>query len=188
MPRPFVLSPTALRVLAITALSLSWLSACGKAEEAAQEAAAEAAIEAMSDAEVDVEDGGQTISGVDEQGNAFSVSQGEAARLPADFPDDLLVPEGFVPQTAMQIEGNAFVAGTAPGELASLTDAITKHMKGEGWAEMMSANEPDKATSMWQRDKRMAVYVIERQDEGQLTLSINHTPAPAETSEEAPTP
>ena len=182
MPRPFVLSPTALRVLAITALSLSWLSACGKAEEAAQEAAAEAAIEAMSDAEVDVEDGGQTVSGVDEQGRAFSVSQGDAAKVPEDFPSGVLMPEGLVLGTSMVVGGSAMVGGTMPGELSELTARIDAHMKGAGWTPVMAMSEAGSSTLLWQRDDRSVSYMLETKPDGQIGVVVSHAVEPKETA------
>lgn len=181
MSRAPLLSLTALRVLAVTALSFSLLTACGKAQEAAEEAAteaaAEAAIESMSDAEVDVEveDGGQTVSGVDEQGRAFSTSQGSAAKIPADFPSDVLVPEGLVLDTSMVVGGNAFVGGTMPGDLAGLAERIDAHMKDAGWASVIAMTQPDSSTLIWQRDKRSVSYLLETKPDGQLGVVISHS-------------
>lgn len=174
MPRAPLLSLSALRVLAVTALSFSMLAACGKAQEAAQEAATEAAIEAMTDADVDVDDGGQTISGVDEQGQAFSVTQGDAATLPADFPTDLLVPEGLVLETSMMVGGNAFVGGTVPGDMAELAGRIEAHMKGAGWSSTMAMADAASTTQLWQRDGRSVSYVIERRGDAQVAVTISH--------------
>lgn len=189
MSRAPLLSLTALRVLAVTALSFSMLTACGKAEEAAQEAAAEAAIEAMTDAEVDIEDGGQTLSGVDDSGQAFSVTQGDAATLPADFPKDVLVPEGLVLETSMVLDGNAFVGGVIEGGMAELAARIDAHMKGEGWTSTMAMTEQHSALRVWQRDERTVNYMIERKDDGRLGLTISHSrEAPAVPADAAPTP
>jgi hypothetical protein len=178
MSRAPLLSLTALRVLAVTALSFSMLAACGKAQEAAEEAVAEAAteaaIEAMSDADVEVEDGGQTLSGVDENGEAFSVAQGDAATLPADFPQDVLVPEGLVLETSMVVGGNAFVGGTLEGDMAALAARIDAHMKGEGWTSTMAMTEQGSTMQVWQRDDRGVNYMIERKDDGKLGLTISH--------------
>lgn len=178
MPRAPLLSLTALRVLAVTALSFSLLAACGKAQEAAEdtaaEAATEAAIESMTDAEVDVEDGGQTVSGVDEQGQAFSVSQGEAATLPADFPSDLLVPEGLVLDTSMVVGSTAFVGGTLTGDLAELSARIDAHMKGAGWTSVMAMSEAGSSTLLWQQGNRSANYMLETKPDGQLGVVISH--------------
>ena len=182
MPRAPLLSLTALRVLAVTALSFSLLAACGKTQEAAEDTAAEAAIEAMTDAEIDVEDGGQTVSGVDEQGQAFTVSQGEAATIPADFPSDLLVPEGLVLDTSMVVGSTAFVGGTLPGDLAELTARIDAHMKGAGWTSVMAMSESGSSTLLWQRENRSVNYMLEAKPDGQLGVVISHAveaPEPA---------
>jgi hypothetical protein len=193
MSRAPLLSLTALRVLAVTALSFSMLAACGKAQEAAEdramEAATEAAIEAMSDADVEVEDGGQTISGVDENGKAFSVTQGDAARLPADFPKDVLVPDGLVLETSMVVDGNAFVGGSLDGDMAELAARIDAHMKGEGWTSTMAMTEQRSTMQVWQRDERGVSYMIERKDDGTLGLTISHSrEAQAVPEQAAPTP
>lgn len=178
MSRAPLLSLTALRVLAVTALSFSLLAACGKAEEAAEdtatEAVAETAIEAMTDAEFDIEDGGQTVSGVDEQGRAFSASQGSAAKIPADFPADVMIPEGLVLDTSMVVGTNAFVGGTLSGELATLAAAIEATMKDAGWTSVMAMTSPESSTLLWERDGRSVSYTIEARPEGQLGLAISY--------------
>ncbi len=185
MSRAPLLSLTALRVLAVTAISFSLLTACGgaqdAAEETASEAVAEAAIESMTDAEVDIEDGGQTVSGVDEQGRAFSASQGEAATIPADFPSDVLVPEGLVLDTSMVVGGSAFIGGTMSGDLADLAARVDAHMKGAGWTSVMAMSEAGSSTLLWQRDERSVSYVIEAKPDGQLGVAISHA-----VEEEAP--
>lgn len=191
MSRAPLLSLTALRVLAVTALSFSLLTACGKAQEAAEEAAteaaAEAAIESMTDADinVDVEEGGQTVSGVDEQGRPFSTSQGTAAKIPADFPSDVLVPEGLVLDTSMVVGANTFVGGTMPGDVAELTTRIDTHMKAAGWTSRMAMSEPESSTLLWQRDDRSVNYMIEAKPDGQLGVVISHSVE--ETAPEAET-
>lgn len=190
MSRAPLLSLTALRVLAVTALSFSLLAACGKADEAAEntatEAVAEAAIEAMTDAEFDIEDGGQTVSGVDEQGRAFSASQGSAAKIPADFPSDVVVPEGLALDTSMVVGTNVFIGGTLPGELATLTAGIDAAMKEAGWTSVMAMTSPESGTLLWKREDRSVSYTIEAQPEGQLGLAISYgideAPAPAGTT------
>jgi hypothetical protein len=180
MSRAPLLTLTALRVLAVTAISFSLLTACGKAQEAAEEAAteaaAEAAIESMTDADIDfdVQEGGQTVSGVDEQGRPFSTSQGTAAKIPSDFPSDVLVPEGLVLDTSMVVGANTFVGGTVPGDVAELTARIDAHMKAAGWTSLMAMNEPGSSTLLWQRDDRSVNYMIEAKPDGQLGVVISH--------------
>jgi hypothetical protein len=191
MPRTPLLTYTALRVLAVTALSFSMLAACGKAQEAAEdaatEAATEAAIEAMTGAEVDVEDGGQTLSGVDEQGRAFSTSQGSAAKIPESFPADVLVPDGLVLDTSTVVGDNTFVGGTLPGDLAALVERIDTHMKDAGWTALMAMTEPSQAQLLWQRDNRSVSYMLETKPDGQLGVVISHAvEASAEAGETAP--
>lgn len=178
MSRAPLLSLTALRVLAVTALSFSLLAACGKADEAAEntatEAVAEAAIEAMTDAEFDIEDGGQTVSGVDEQGRAFSASQGSAAKIPADFPSDVVVPEGLALDTSMVVGTNVFIGGTLRGELATVAAGIDAAMKEAGWTSVMAMTSPESSTLLWKREDRSVNYTIEAQPEGQLGLAISY--------------
>lgn len=177
MPRAPLLSLTALRVLAVTALSFSLLTACGKAEEVAEEAATEAAIKAATDADVDVnvEAGGQTVSGVDDQGRAFTTSQGAAAKIPADFPEDVLVPEGLVLDTAMVVGGSTFLGGTLTGDLADLATRIDAHMTGAGWSSLMAVTEPTSSALLWQRGDRSVSYMIEARPDGGLGVAISHT-------------
>ena len=186
MSRAPLLSLTALRVLAVTALSFSMLAGCGKAEEKAEEAATEAAIEAMSDAEVDVEDGGQTITGVDEEGNAFAVTQGDAARLPADFPKDLLVPEGLALETSIVVGGNMMVGGTVTGERDALAAQYAAHMKDGGWASVLATTDTTMSMQTWQLGQRTVSVMIESREGGTVNLTISHAEEPAVEGETAP--
>ena len=176
MSRTPLISRAALRVLAVTAVSFFLLSACGKAEEAAEDAAAEAAteaaIEAVTDADIDVSDGGQTVSGVDEEGRAFSVTQGEAATLPAGFPADAYLPEGLVLDTAMVVGENIVVGGSLPGSVATLAAEVETRMAAAGWTSMLTMTEPGSSAQRWEQGGRGVTYMIEEQGEGRLGLVI----------------
>ena len=187
MSRTSILS-AAVRVLAVTALALPLLTACGKAEEAAQEAATEAAIEATTDAEVEVSDGGQTITGTDPLGREYAVTQGDAATLPADFPSDVLVPEGLVLDSAVSLGGTVTVGGTLDGEITALAKAIDAHMEGAGWTSAMALNESTSAMRVWQSANRTAMYTIEARDDGKLAMMISHSDEPDPTTSAVATP
>ena len=193
MSRTPILS-AAVRVLAVTALALPLLTACGRAEEAAQETAAEAAVEAAveatTDAEVDISDGGQTITGKDNLGREYVVTQGEAATLPADFPTDVLVPQGLVLDSAMSVGGTATVGGTLDGEITALAKAIDAHMEGAGWTSAMALNESNSAMRVWQNAERTVMYTVEARDDGKLAVMISHSNEadPATGAGAAPSP
>lgn len=178
MSRAPLLSLTALRVIAVTALSFSFLAACAKAGEGAQDAAAEAAIEAGTGMDVDVEDGGQTLSGTDRDGQPFAVTQGDAATLPPDFPDDLLVPEGLVLETSMVFGGSMMVGGVVPGDRTALAGLYSAHMEKRGWTSLMSTNADGMSMQAWQQGRRNVSVMIESKDEGQLGVTISHAEEP----------
>jgi hypothetical protein len=179
MPRAPLLSLAALRVLAVTALSFSMLAACSQTPESTDTpapSAAEAVVEAAPPADEgeDADRVGSAATGVDGQGRSFSVTQGEAAELPAAFPRDLLVPEGLVLDTAMGVGGDAFVGGTVPGDMAALAERIDAHMTGAGWTSTMARDDAASATRLWQRGGRSASYVLERQGDARVALTISH--------------
>lgn len=178
MPRAPLLSLNALRVIAVTALSFSLLAACGKtpdaAEDAASEAIAETAGEVAADAGIDIEENGQTVSGVDAQGRPFSAAQGKAATIPAEFPPDVFVPEGLALDTSMVVAGSAFIGGTLPGDLADLSARVDAGMTGAGWTSLMAMTDAGSSTLLWQRGDRSVSYLIETRPDGQVGVAISH--------------
>lgn len=175
------LSTTAIRLLAVTALSFSMLSACGKAEEsatdAATEAATESAIEAMTGADVDIEDGGDTITGVDEKGQAFSVRQGNAATVPEGFPKDVLVPEELVLDSALVIDASMMVAGSMPGEMAEVSASVSAAMTDAGWTSAMTFQDAETTSQVWQQGERSVSYMLERKPDGGVGVAISYSDA-----------
>ena len=184
------LSTTAIRLLAVTALSFSMLSACGKAEESAKEAAAEAAsesaIEAMTGAEVDIENGGETITGVDANGQPFSISQGESATLPDGFPEDVLVPEGMRFDSVIAIDGTMMVAGEAPGEMAAVSATIAAAMKDAGWSTDVIMEGEAVTSQIWEQGERGVSYQLEAKPDGGVGVAISYMGAMNPSAEAVP--
>lgn len=182
MNRAPLLSSTAIRLLAVTALSFSMLSACGKAEEAAQEAATESAIETMAGGEIDVEDGGNTVTGTDEKGNPFSISQGDSASLPENFPKDVLVPEGMTFDSVVAIDATVMVAGSAPGEIADVSATIATAMKDAGWSTDVIMEGQAVVSQIWEQGDRGVSYQLEAKPDGGVGVAISYV---ADTSPES---
>jgi len=130
-------------------------------------------MEAASGLDIDVQDDGQTVSGVDEQGVAFSASQGSAARLPPGFPADLLVPDDLVFESSTAMGTTLIIAGTFRGELKAAADGVADHMTSKGWTSAISINEPETSIQMWQQGERSANYTISEAGEGELNLVIS---------------
>ena len=92
-----------LAAAAVVALSLV---ACG---ESAGEAAAEAALVAAGAGDVEIDDDGGTVSYRTEQGQV-TITGGDAAALPRDFPDDVYLPGDYVVESTLAMEQDLFIA------------------------------------------------------------------------------
>ncbi|MFN3964245.1 hypothetical protein [Silanimonas lenta] len=174
MPR--LLTPAATRLLLITAASLLFTAACGKTEDRAAETATAAAIEAATGArDVEVDEGGAGIRGVGEDGRAFSLQQGGQARLPADFPADVALPEGLALDMVLTVEGSTSIAGRVPARRAAeLVAAIERRMGAEGWSRELDTRQDGSTMLVWKKDGRHANYLFEDHADGHVLVNLGH--------------
>ena len=111
---------------------------CGKAVEEVTETAIESGMPGGGNVEFDRDGETITIQNVTGDGGSVSVQAGESVALPADFPDDIPVPDGVtwnVVQNA-QIEGRAGVTaqGMLKTPLADVAAFMKKEAESQGWA------------------------------------------------------
>ena len=124
-------NPSYIFATAVVAIALG---ACGKSPA---DRMAEAAIEASTGqkASVDTESGAVTFK--TDQGD-MKVTSGDAATLPATFPKDVYLPDGYKVASAMEMP-NAFVIEIdAPGKVAPMFAEASKRMEAEGWTQRMA--------------------------------------------------
>src|SRR5690606_26419459 len=98
------------------------LAACGKSPE---ERMASAIASAASGADVSVEDEGErVVLGTGDE--AMTISSGDSASLPANFPKDVFLPDDYTIESALDSAGFSMVSLRTPGEVDKLADAADR--------------------------------------------------------------
>jgi len=137
------------------------LTACGKSPS---EKLAEAAIEASTGQKADVDaDNGQVTLKTDK--GDMKVTSGDAAKLPANFPQDVYLPAGYKVGSVMEMPGAMVVDVEAPGNVADTFAAATAKMTSEGWKQQMALQQTPQ--------NQIAVY---GKGDRNATLSISEAP------------
>lgn len=157
--------------LAVGAIALLSLAACG---ESAGEAAAEAAMEAAGAQDVQIDEDGESISYRTEQGEV-TITGGESASLPDDFPDDVYLPGEYVVESTLAMKADLFIGLAVEEDVPSLYAAARESMAGHGWTETMAALENnDNGLLTFEKDDRGAVLSMSR-EEGGTTMGLQLT-------------
>lgn len=165
--------PTPARVLlALLAAGLLLpLTACQKAADKV----AEAAIERASGKKVDLDrDGGAMTIKTDEGEIKVATSQdGESVPLPADFPQDVFLPEHSAVNSAMDMAGMKMVNMTTDASTGDVSAMVQKSMEAQGWKREMALQAAEgSATLVYSKEKRQAVYQMVKVDGGGSQVAI----------------
>jgi len=160
--------------------ALAVLPGCGKAIEEATEAAIETNmpgggnVEIDSDGgkitietndgqggnmEIDSDTGGISIQSSDGQGGTVDLQAGDSVALPADFPEDIPVPDG-VTWNVVQNSSAAGAAGvTAQGMLETPVAEVAAFMKKEaeagGWTQEQAMQQGGMEMLVYKKGERM---------------------------------
>ena len=165
------IQPFRAAALAVGATVLLSLAACG---ESAGEAAAAAALEASGAQDVEIDEDGESISYRTGQGEV-TITGGESATLPADFPDDIYLPDAYVVESTLSMNADLFIGLAVEGDVPSLYSAARESMAGHGWRETMAAMENnDNGLLTFEKDDRGAVLSMSR-GEGGTTMGLQLT-------------
>jgi len=139
------------------------LAGCQRAEDRLTKATIERVTQGRGAAD---RDGSQVaVRGADD---GLSMRAGESLPLPADFPADVYLPEGYTVNSVMDLRGVSVVSLSAPGELSSLLEAARAGMRARGWTQTLSA----------QHSVDAAMLAFEKPDDGaqrSATLSFNRS-------------
>ena len=158
-------------LLAAGACALLALAACA---DRVGEAAAEAALGAALGQDVEIEEDGATVSYRTPDGE-LTVTGGEAATLPDDFPADVFVPDAYVVESTLAMNEDLFVALAVRQDVPALYAAARKGMAGQGWTETMAALENgENGLLTFEKDERTAVVSLAREDGG-ATMGLQLT-------------
>ncbi len=160
-------------LLGLGAALLLSLSACA---DTPGEAAAEAALAAAGAQDVEIDEDGESISYRTEEGEV-TITGGEAASLPDDFPDDVYLPGGYVVESTLAMNADLFIGLAVDEDVPALYASARESMAGHGWTETMAALENNENGLLtFEKDDRSAVVSLSRGEEG-TTMGLQLTRA-----------
>jgi hypothetical protein len=147
------------------------LAGCGGST---QEKAVEKQIEREtgSDADVDISGDNLKISGQTEEG-AFTLSSGEEADIPEDFPDDVLIyTPSSVSMTMNTPEGHSLTLKSSD-DSKKILETYKREMVAKGWSEQASINMGAQSMLTYKKGDRAANINVGQSDgETQIVLIV----------------
>ena len=170
--QPSLQTPRA-ALLGLGAALLLILSAC---TDHPGEAAAEAALAAGGAQDVEIDEDGERISYRTEEGEV-TITGGEAASLPDDFPEDVYLPGDYVVESTLAMNADLFIGLAVDDDVPALYASARESMAGHGWTETMAALENNENGLLtFEKDDRSAVVSLSRGDDG-TTMGLQLTRA-----------
>lgn len=165
-------SPYALRALAAGALLSLLVVACG---DPAGDAAAESALAAAGAEDVVIGEDGETIKYRTGDGEV-TITGGNAATLPGDFPKDVYLPAEFVVESTLAMNRDLFVGLGVEEDVTVLYGAAREAMAGQGWTETLAALEnSENGLLTFEKDDRSVVVSFTREsDRTNMGLQLTH--------------
>jgi hypothetical protein len=162
---------TTLSIAAIATVAILSAAGCKRAGEAA----AEAAIAAASGGKVDVDqDGGTTTIRSKDGQQAMTVTTGDDAKLPADFPKDVFLPADYKVESVLEMPGAMVTHVQTGGSVASVAADADKGMQAQGWKQTMTMAQSEQAhIVMWEKGERHATLTIAG-DGGQGDVQVGY--------------
>jgi hypothetical protein len=148
---------------------------CGrKPAESVTEKLIERAIEKGQggDAKVDISEQGMTIKTKEGE---FVAGQGEAVKLPADFPGDVFVYPKAKPIVTAKTATGFMVHFQTADAVEQIIARYGEEMAAKGWEQESSMNSPQSSMLRFTKENRTAALVVTRQDQNSrlmLTVSV----------------
>lgn len=148
------------------------VAACTKSPD---ERIAEAAIERATGGKAQVERDGDKVTVQTEQGEVM-ISRGDAAALPADFPKDVPLPQGYKVMEAMAMAGNTVLALDAPGKVPAVAAQARDGMRAQGWKETTAMEQSDDTRIyVYEKDGRTANLGFYDNQQGGVRVGVQLT-------------
>ncbi len=149
----------------------SFNAACGKkAADTASENVVETAIRTSGgDADVSIEDETMKITTAD-----GTMSMGEGAKLPADWPEDAPVYKGLQLTMSLKSGNSSSVQGTTSDSMDKVVAFYKDAAEKGGWTEASAMTQPQMTMLNYTKENRnLSVMVTEQDSVTALTLSIS---------------
>lgn len=157
----------------VIVLLVAGLAACGKSPE---ERMASAVASAAAGTEVSVEKSGERVV-LGSGDEAMTISSGNSATLPANFPRDVFLPGDYTIESALDSAGFSMVSMRTGGDVASLADAAAAFMKAGGWQQSMQAGDDHSRILTFQNERNVAALSFDRAEDG-VVYSVQLSAAP----------
>lgn len=144
--------------LIVLACMVLLMIGCG---QSAEEKAIETQIEKETgtDASVDVSEKGVKLSGKTEEGE-FTVTTGDEAEIPKDFPGDIFIYRPSKISMAMNLPEGYSVALTTKDDKSTVMGAYKREMTGQGWAEGATMDMGTSSMLVYEKGDRSASIAI----------------------------
>jgi outer membrane lipoprotein-sorting protein len=159
------------RLLCLGVCLLLLVAGCGGS---ADEEAVERKIEEATggEAEVDLSEGSMEVKGETEEGE-FSMTTGEKAEIPDDFPGDVFVYKPSVAVMSMSVpDGHSLTLATEDDQ-GKVMDAYKSEMEKNGWSQEGSMDMGEQKMLVFKKDERVAnITVYSAEDKTQIHLIV----------------
>jgi hypothetical protein len=146
---------------------------CGKkAEEKAAEKMAEKAIESSmgGNAEVDIEKDGLRIKTGEGE---MTVTSGDSAKLPDDFPEDVYLYKGAKLKTAMKLPEGFNLMFQTKDDPSKVSEAYLDGMEAKGWSKETSMDMGGRKMMVFKKDERIGnVSITSHAEMTQIALTL----------------
>ena len=146
---------------------------CGeKAEEKAAEKMAEKAIESSFEGEARVDIEKDSIRIETEEGE-MTMTTGDSASLPADFPKDVFIYKGAELSMAMEVPQGFNLSLQTKDDMSKVSEVYLAEMTAEGWTKEMSMDMGGGKTMAFEKDERaVSVMISSHEEMTQITLTM----------------
>jgi hypothetical protein len=147
-----------LKLLVIVAIVAS--SGCGKK---AEEYAAERALESATGVDVDIANGGESLT-MESAYGPTTIVNGDSAKLPKDYPRDVYVPgDAAFSTSVVSTDGSMVVynTGVAPPAVYA---KVRSEMSAQGWKEDLATETPEASMLHYRKDDRTVQYMIQAEN------------------------
>lgn len=142
---------------------------CGKQ---VAERAIEKSIKQDSGQNADVDIGNNTMTIKTDEGT-FAVASGKDAKLPATFPDDILIYKGASLQTVMETPEGFHLVCQIADALSKVLESYQTSMISKGWAQDVSMDMGAQKMVVFKKDERTANIILTSEgNTTQLTLTV----------------
>src|SRR5690606_15394822 len=107
---------------------------------------------------------------------ALTISSGDSASLPANFPEDVFLPDDYTIESALDSTGFSMVSLRTGGEVGKLADAAGAYMQSGGWRQSMMAGDEQSRIMTFQNERNVAALSFDRAEDG-VVYSVQLSPA-----------